>query len=259
MKVNRKKGMIFGVVSALCVGGAFLIKGCASHPDIPEDMRAWRIGVVSPSFYPVRVQQAYGVNDRYNWTSLTHGFNALWRKGTLDNVRKRLPDYDGFSIPLHAAATSMQGQVMPAKILPDSIYLYWASLAEGKFYATKFDLSPALKQQMMTQERYIRPSGADGGGCYQIDVLFGLLPGGDAKVWLSGCGMVYTYIDKIKPAVTAITDRSGAGVDNFQYKGPIERALQRAADNGVTLFPVPWDKVDQVSRSNASILQYYSE
>ncbi len=242
--MKKRNAIIWAI--PLVISSLLSVNACSSPPDIPEDMRPWRIGAVSPSFYPVMVQQAYGVNEQYDWTSLTHGFSHMWRKGALDKVREVRPDYDGYGIPLYTIPTVIQGQIMPAKILPDSMYLYWVSLAEGKFYTTKFNLSPALKQQMMTQERYIRFNGDDGGSCFQTDVIFGLLPGGDAKVWLSGCGIKYTYIDRIKPILTAITDRSGTGVDNFQYKGWIEDTKQRAANNGVTLFPVPWNKVARV-------------
>ena len=231
----------------LVISSLLSVNACSSAPDIPEDVRPWRIGAVSPSFYPVMVQQAYGVNEQYNWTSLTHGFSHMWRKGELSSARKWLPKYDGYGIPLDSFVAVTQGQVMPAKILPDSMYLYWASLAEGRFYATKFDLSPALKKQMMTRQRFTAGDGVER-PCYQNDVVFGLLPGGDAKVWIAGC-YKYTYIDRIKPTVTAITDRSGTGVDNFQYKGWIEDTKQRAADHNVTLFPVPWNKVNRVYQS----------
>ena len=227
----------------LVISSLLSVNACSSAPDIPEDMRPWRIGAVSPSFYPVMVQQAYGVNEQYNWTSLTHGFSHMWRKGELSSARKWLPQYDGYGIPLDSFVAVTQGQIMPAKILPDSMYLYWASLAEGKFYATKFDLSPALKRQMMTRQRFTAGDGVER-PCYQNDVVFGLLPGGDAKVWIAGC-YKYTYIDRVKPE--KVFETYPKNIEYYQLKE--ERTKQRAADNGVTLFPVPWNKVDRVFQS----------
>jgi len=222
-----------------------MTQACSSQPKFSDDFRPWEIGVVTPSFYPVMVEKAYGVSEKFDGILPVQRFSAIWRWSDLDDIRRLLPDYDGFGIPL--ASVLKESQVMQTRVLPDSVYISWASLAESKFYTTKFDLSPEIKQKMMERQRYIRGDGVDR-PCYQKDIVFGLLPGGDAKVWISGC-YKYTLVGRVKPAVISDTDSGGfAGADNFQYKGWIEDAQQRAADNGVTLFPVPWDKVNREFR-----------
>ncbi|MBT2916367.1 DUF2931 family protein, partial [Vibrio anguillarum] len=82
-----------------------------------------------PSFYPVKVTQAYGVNEAQNWTSPLHTFSQFMRISDLKNVQGWLPEYDGFGLPVHSFAMNTQGeQVVKIKLPPDSLYLYWVSL-----------------------------------------------------------------------------------------------------------------------------------
>ncbi|EJL6291356.1 DUF2931 family protein, partial [Vibrio cholerae] len=48
-----------------------LLSACSSNAaSVPG--KAWYVGVTMPSFYPVKITQIYGVNEKENWTVLIH-------------------------------------------------------------------------------------------------------------------------------------------------------------------------------------------
>uniref|UniRef100_UPI00188D3CAF DUF2931 family protein n=1 Tax=Vibrio anguillarum TaxID=55601 RepID=UPI00188D3CAF len=118
-----------------------LLNACSSYAGpIPE--KAWSVSVSMPSFYPVKVTQAYGVNEAQNWTSPLHTFSQFMRISDLKNIQGWLPEYDGFGLPVHSFAMNTQGeQVVKIKLPPDSLYLYWVSLINTQFYVTKYTVS----------------------------------------------------------------------------------------------------------------------
>uniref|UniRef100_UPI0011ED7E8C DUF2931 family protein n=1 Tax=Vibrio cholerae TaxID=666 RepID=UPI0011ED7E8C len=52
---------------------------------------AWRVGVTMPSFYPVRVTQVYGVNNKEDWTVLIHNFMTFVSDSDVEYIRNRFP------------------------------------------------------------------------------------------------------------------------------------------------------------------------
>jgi len=213
--------------------------GCSAQPKFSNDFKPWRIGVTTPSYYPVMVDRAYGVgvDDRIHPIQ-SFSFWTLTR-AELDYVRRRLPDYDGWGLPL--ANPVMESQIGYNRILPASININWTSLIDRKLYVTKFKLSPEIKRKMSERQRFM--IGNREYPCYQNSVVFGLLPGGDAKVFISGCRK-YTLVGRVKPVET---------FDKYPVDdGWITDAEQTAIDDNVTLSPVPWDKVDKVWRQDQS-------
>lgn len=220
---------------------SFLFVGCdVTEKTFPEDFREWEIEVVSPSFYPVMIDQVYGVNEEEDWTIYAKGYgHHTWRRTEFDRVKERFPDYDGFGIPLHKGVSTV-GRQSGSRTLPESIYIYWASLAEGKLYVNKFYLTPEMQEAMM-EDHPEKLSNGNISHCYQKNIYFGLLPGGTAKVWRMGCGN-YTYMGKVEAAKKF--DEFGHNEEYYNIKKA--QAEQRAADNGVNLFPIPYAKLDQV-------------
>ncbi|WP_245796983.1 DUF2931 family protein [Vibrio aerogenes] len=211
-------------------------------------MPAWKITIASPSFYSVGITEAYGVNEAKDWTVFVHNFTQLsWRNG-IDKATKWLPDadYDGFGIPLHSFVNLSSRQIgSGTKELPDSIYIYWISyIHQPKFYVNKYDVPEKVRQVIQTRRSFVRPDGVKR-PCYKTNFVFGLLPNGHAKVWLEGCA-TYTYVTELPPILTPAKDSSGFGPG--RYSGGDASLKKRAEKAGVTtpLYPIPWDKVNQV-------------
>lgn len=218
------------------------INAFSKVPDIPTDFPKWRIGYAMSSLYPVKVTQAYGINEEQDWTSYIHNEMHFWRRSKLDYVRRTHPDYDGYGIAL-GAPVAEKDQVAGARQLPDTIYIYWASLTNAKFYVTKYNLSENVKKQMTTQGIFNFSDGTTD-SCYNTDIIFGFLPNGNTKIWLDGCGE-YIYLTEIKP--DAEVDRDIFGNDAEIYKkNYADRIAKRAEAEGAKLFPIPWDKVNKV-------------
>lgn len=78
-----------------------------------------------PSFYPVRVTQVYGVNNKEDWTVLIHNFMTFVSDSDVEYIRNRFPDYDGFGLP-HALGITSRNQIgTGTNHLPDTLYVYW--------------------------------------------------------------------------------------------------------------------------------------
>ncbi|WP_063337724.1 MULTISPECIES: DUF2931 family protein [unclassified Marinomonas] len=221
----------------------FTLAGCNyfdKEEPFPEGFRYWEVHVISPSYYPVMIDEAYGVNEKEDWTLYVTGFGGhTWAKSELNNARKKIPDYDGFGLPLHVISTT-SGSQSGTRTLPESIYIYWASLAEGKFYVNKFDLTLDMREAMMTDDPETLSNG-NISHCYQKDIAVGLLPGGKMKVWRLGCNK-FTFMGEVSAAKEF--ESYPSNID--YYEAMQKKAEKRAADNDVELFPIPYEKVDQV-------------
>ncbi|MDE1237008.1 DUF2931 family protein [Vibrio aestuarianus] len=223
-----------------------LLNACSSYAGpIPE--KAWSVSVSMPTFYPVSVTQAYGVNDAQDWTSPLHAFSQFMRISAFENIKKELPDYDGFGLPIHPFAMNRRGdQVMRIKLPPDTLYLYWVSLINTQFYVTKYTVSEDVKSLMAQKSLYQNRDGSLGNVCYRTEFVFGLLPNGQAKVWLRGCGEII-YLTELAPDKVMDRDSHGFGAEKYKQPGSsLERIHQRAKDAGVLIDPIPWDKVNKV-------------
>jgi len=216
-----------------------LLSANAFASDSPEDMRPWELGIVFPSLYPVDVERSYGTNIDYNWTSLMETvFTA--HKGKLTDVRRFYSEYDGYALPLIITATSTLRQIRYTNTLPDTVYIHWASLVEHKKYVTQFELTDKIKTEMKSGGKW-RGRQPGGSHCYKNVIVFGLLPGGQAKIWLSGC-RTYMYVG----SVSAISETQIYGSNKIYRELVGQDAKQFAIDNNMPLFPIPKLKVDKI-------------
>ena len=221
-----------------------LLNACSSYAgSIPET--PWSVSISMPTFYPVSVTQAYGVNDAQDWTSPLHTFSQFMRISAFENINKRFHEYDGFGLPIQDYAMNQKKQVVQIKLPPDALYLYWVSLINTQFYVTKYTVSEDVKSLMARKSLYQNRDGSLGNVCYRTEFVFGLLPNGQAKVWLRGCGEII-YLAELGP--DRILNRDSNGFDEERYKqgSLLNDIQQRAKDAGVSIDPIPWDKVNKV-------------
>ncbi|EPO2918559.1 nitroreductase [Vibrio cholerae] len=226
-----------------------LLNSCSTNAAYKtEQPWAWSISVTMPSFYPANVTQVYGVNDKENWTALLHGYLHTMRNSELKRIQERFTDYDGFGLSL--LNTTMGVQIGTGTThLPDTLYLYWVSLFDTKFYVTKYEIPTSVKQLIATKTTYTRRDGAIVDSCYRAEFIFGLLPNGQAKVWLSGCGETI-YLTELAPDEILDRDSNGVKFDSYRKSSSFADVQQRAKDAGVELEPIPWDKVNKVYSIN---------
>ncbi|MFB9137313.1 DUF2931 family protein [Vibrio olivae] len=212
----------------------------SSVPELPKDFKPWRIGVSMPSFYPVKVSKAYGVNEKQDWTVLMHNHMSYMGASQLSNVRSAIPDYDGFGLPL-IPGSSMLRQIGRMEQLPDTIYLYWVSLFNQRFFVTQYQIPEEVKQRMMIPHPI---SYNETRSCYETYLYFGLMPNGQAKIWQGGCDG-FTFIEEVPPTREMQKDTSGHDAEAY-YRNYHDKLQQRASSEGITLDPIPWEKVNHV-------------
>lgn len=202
----------------------FNATSCAqqNYPD-DERFKPWRIGAAISYTHFSAVEQAYGVSETGDWTSvmLPYG-NLTGPRLDLENYqRNSYPEYDGNSLILNNILNFTPNQLgLGFRTLPDQVYVYWRN--NGTDYATVVDVTPKIKAAIT--KPYPHPSWRfEGENCYQTDFIFGLLPDGRAKLWLEGCN-IYTYVGEYQPA----------------------KVMPPADPRKIKDKPIPWDKVNQV-------------
>ncbi|ENM3922341.1 DUF2931 family protein, partial [Vibrio cholerae] len=103
----------------------------------------------------------------------------------------------------------------------------------------------SVKQLIATKTTYTRRDGAIFDSCYRAEFIFGLLPNGQAKVWLDGCGETI-YLTELAPDQILDRDSNGVKFDSYRKSSSFVDVQQRTKDAGVELEPIPWDKVNKV-------------
>ncbi|KQB06035.1 DUF2931 family protein [Vibrio metoecus] len=231
---------------ALLILSVLLLNSCSTNAAYQtEQPWTWRVGVTMPSFYPVNVTRVYGVNNKEDWTVLIHNFMTFVSDSDISYIRQIFPDYDGFGLP-HALGITSRSQIgVGTTQLPDTLYVYWVSLFDTKFYVTKYEIPNNVKQLAATKTTYTRRDGAIVDSCYRAEFIFGLLPNGQAKVWLDGCGETI-YLTELAPDQILDRDSNGVKFDSYRKSSSFADVQQRAKDAGVELEPIPWDKVNKV-------------
>jgi len=161
------------------------LSGCA----VPYDIKPWRVGAINSSYYGTSIDLISGRNKKEILTMKM----PVYLSG--DTV-KWSNDKHKFSLHLDPKSIRFINQLIPEKNLPESIYIAWKSDVEGEFYDARLEITPKIRAAMVKPRSWVGGD-KDGDTCYQNDIVFGLLPGGDAKVWLSGCNR-YTFIGRIE-------------------------------------------------------------
>lgn len=223
---------------------SLLLAACVSRAS-PIPGQKWQVSVVMPSFYPVSVTEAYGVNEDEDWTVMLHNFTLFMSRSELSNARKKLPNYDGYGLPLHPISVLRKDQIGGTKHLPDTVYIYWVSIINTQFYVTKYELEDSVKKLMSRKVSFQLPNGFVMEDCFRNELIFGLLPNGNAKVWLEGCGETI-YVKELQPDQVLTHDSKGMSADVYKNGSLLARVKKRAEDEGMPLDPIPWDKVNKV-------------
>ncbi|MEC6796328.1 DUF2931 family protein [Photobacterium sp. S4TG1] len=235
------KTIILTVIFSLFLGGC----GVINKERVPDEVPDWTVAYAMPSFYPVRVTKAYGINKTEDWTSILHTHSQFMTVSGLKRVKEFLPNYDGYGLPLAFATMGGYRQVQYTNHLPDKIVLYWTSLFDAKFYITELNVTPKMKGLMYKKQNRVEADGIRR-SCYQTTFDFGFLPNGQVKVWLEGCGK-YTYVTELSPIATPNTDYNGSTYsDHNQTRNSV---LKRAKKANATLVPIPWNKVNKIYTS----------
>ncbi|CAM4008493.1 DUF2931 domain-containing protein [Vibrio aerogenes] len=233
-----KIGILLAIVISASVGGYVVYHDTAYAPKLAEGAGPWNLYISMPSLYPVLVTRAYGVSEAGDWTSPTIGGSQSFSLSSLKHVRKNFPEYDGYGLPISRTVNTTLTQMSGKQSIPDSIYLYWVSLANQRFFVTQFNITPEIVAKMQQVHRWGERD------CSLNHFVFGLLPNGRAKVWLTGC-RVPEYIGEIPPQMEARADSSGFGKAHYK-KLYFQDIQERAEALGVNLFPVPWEKLERI-------------
>ncbi|PSV50204.1 DUF2931 family protein, partial [Photobacterium sp. GB-1] len=151
-----------------------LLTGCSmvNRERVPDEVPNWTVAYAMPSFYPVRVTKAYGINTQEDWTSILHTHSQFMTVSDFNRIKGFLPDYNGYGLPLATTTMGWYRQIQPTNHLPDKVVLYWTSLFDAKFYITELDVTQKMKALMYKQQNHVEADGINR-TCYQTTFDFG--------------------------------------------------------------------------------------
>lgn len=139
------------------MGMALLVSGCASSA---KDDIHWSVRVAAPKHYEVWVKDMF----------LEKPGERTWRQ------------------PIGSISCCWKGPNGPSgagsglEPFPESIFIYWFSYAEQKFYAKLIKLPPDLQNRMREHAPYKTSLGEWSGPRHAL--VIGLAPGGTVVVWI---------------------------------------------------------------------------
>lgn len=249
-----KKESKVSIKSTLLVTMATLLITCTAQASYAPESK-WRVSVSMPSFYPVFVTQAYGTNKDSDWVSPIHNYTQFFSSSELEAAQEWLPSYDGYGLPLNNFTMMRNRQISAVNELPDDITLYWTSLINNQFYQTKYRITVDIKKLSSEVVSYKRKDGFIVDSCYRTEFIFGLLPNGQAKIFLKGCGELI-YLTELAPEKVMEKDAQGFNAEDYENRSYLTRIQKRADEIGAVLSPIPWDKVNRVYSGDLKVTTF---
>lgn len=165
---------------------ASLLSGCtfASSESLPYD--AWRLGFYAPSYMEVWIETADVIDMQGN----------VYRRAMSGNAEMLKPsnntgDPKGWG----------KGKYVMRADLPKKIYVRWQSLVEPQTYKMVIDVPESTRDIMRKGEEVF--CAADGKWItgYREAIAVRLVPGGIAKVWVTGPCMTPIEVTRVKAEI----------------------------------------------------------
>ena len=209
----------------------------------------WHIYATAPYYYDVYIERINGINETQDWVT---SHLQLRRKYSSKEERIAYAKYknwafDPFGLDLYGRYVN-SGQAIKYKVnAPERVFIAWLSLAEGQFYQMVYYLSAELRQAILHNNLNKDQGGLD---CSSV-LLFGFIPGGDVNVWLSACGKD-TFIERVKAQIGPLDEAYDKRNMDLYYPNLIKRMQKKAEADGVTLFPIPPERLAHMRNSNTA-------
>ena len=229
----------------------FTTSGCSGEEEYTylEDGHSWSIYATAPFYYDVYVERINGINESQDWvtshTQLRRKYDTKLER--IDYAKYKKWAFDPFGLELYGNYVN-RAQAINSKVnAPERVFIAWLSLAEGKFYQLIYYLSPELRQTILHNLLYKDKGGLD---C-SSKLSFGFIPSGEVNIWLGACGK-YTYIERVKAQLGPLDEAYEKGNMDLYYPNLIRRQREKAEADGVTLFPIPPERLEHMRNSNTT-------
>ena len=190
-----------------------------------------------------------GSNGSYNETRSIVRYGPV--KATLQQYNKTSPyrlrfdpalggEDEGLALVVDNKTIDRVSYFAERRYLPDDTSVYWLSLAEDKYYELKYPITDRVKQAMLKARKRV-----NGSTCYASDMVFGLLPAGDVKVYLDGCDAPILFDHVGATASSTMDGLNGEPFRDKAYNQSVKDTLARAEKDNVRLFPAPLWRYDE--------------
>ncbi len=187
---------------------AVLLSGCASgqgRPDLPYG--SWNIGLGAPSYMEVWVESVDVIDRRGLVFERVHG-------GTVS--------YTGNPVGWPKRVGGGGGKSISGVDLPEFIFVRWQSLTEPQTYNVRINIPLWVREEMVNPREVAdcsrkepRPTKIE--YLRTLDII--LVPGGIAKVWLTGGCLKSIELGRFEGKISK--DGPDMGKNNGQYAYPI--------------------------------------
>ena len=213
-----------------------------------EDGLTWNLKATSPFYYDVYVERVNGINETQGWVTSHTKLNRYYdsQEGRIASAKFAGWTFDPYGLELYGNYVNRAQVIGPRINPPERVFIAWLSLAEGEFYQLIYYLSPKVQASML-QGNLNKNNG--GLGC-STGLIFGFIPGGEVNIWLEAC-QEFTFLERVKAQMGPSNESYfGKGYQSRLYPGLIRRQKESAEADGVTLFPIPPERLEHMRNSN---------
>ena len=238
--------------SSLIILLSLFCQACAGEKEYAylEDGSNWHIYATAPYYYDVYIERINGINETQDWVTSHLQLNRSddSKKERIAYAKYKNWAFDPFGLDLYGNYVN-SGQAIQSKVnAPERVFIAWLSLAEGQFYQMVYYLSAEVRAKILHGNLHKNQGGLD---C-SSRLTFGFIPGGEVNVWLSVCHQ-YTFLERVKAQVGPLDESYyGEGHQSRLYPALIRRQKEKAQADGVSLFPIPPERLAHMRNSNTA-------
>ncbi|MHC8305691.1 DUF2931 family protein [Pseudomonas sp. PB3P13] len=203
----------------------FLLSACTFADSQSLPYKAWRLGFSAPAYMEVWIETADVVDIQ----------GQVYRRAMSGNAAILTPaNNSGDPRGWPKRAGWGKGKYVTGADLPRKIYVRWQSLAELQTYKMEIDVPETTRDMMQKGEDvYCKADGKRIIG-YRNAIAVRLVPGGIAKVWVTGPCMTPIEVTTVKAEIDPRGPYEGKSGGEYDSLSEVSKAY-------VEKFGVPYD------------------
>ena len=204
---------------------AFLLTGCTSTKSQSMPYRSWYLGFSAPAYMEVWIETADVIDIQGQvYRRAMSGVAALLTPPNNSGDPRGWPQRAGMG----------GGKYVTGADLPKKIYVRWQSLVEPQTYKMVIDIPESTREIMRKGETVFCTAGGKGTTSYREGISIRLVPGGIAKVWVTGPCLNPIEVTTVKAEIDLRGPYEGKS-------GGKHRPLSAVSKTYVEKFGVPYD------------------
>lgn len=204
---------------------AFLLSGCTFASSNSMPYKAWRLGFSAPAYMEVWIETADVVDIQEQvYPRAMSGNASILTPPNNSGDPRGWPKRAGWG----------KGKYVTGADLPKQIYVRWQSLAEPQTYLMVIKIPEATREIMRKGEKVFCAANGKWITGYREAIAIRLVPGGIAKVWVTGPCMTPIEVTTVKAVIDPRGPYEGKSGGEYDSLSDVSKAY-------IEKFGVPYD------------------